>query len=1138
VTDMSDQFLERLNRGPAALLLGQAHLRLGGSLDPFLAAISRKLSVDSLTTLSYSILFTPTASVDPALQEWLDAKSRTFATSPQLDVIAQYAWIGVWCSAIDTLWAEAFENSWREVQKVFSENFHSPDPRNRKRLHCTFLFGSISRVESDERAPLSRLDYLRRRGRSQTLANRIPPVLGPTGTLAIDGYSPYDWFSPEDLVDVVAQMQPGQCHLFTATEDLLAIPEIQELVMHGLLVPHEKSLATILAEGNRAGVVALGTRAEEGDLQRLVPFQEGTRSVPRDIWVTLSSSAHLLDEAVLADPWPLSGDAKYSEFRRFLGNSEGRPDWEGIARGFTFRRDFETALERRVIEYATRRELHDHPIVLHGATGTGKTIALSSLAFRLAKQRTYPVIYIDRRTERFDRRAVDRFCQWAEDQGAPASIVIWDGMNNDLATYEELARYFAGRGRRVVLVVSSYRIMGTQTTRAANVVLAQDELTKGEVSRLDQFLGQFDNSLKTLTRFGMASDSTFFAFLYRLLPPTRAAMRGGLVRELERVERTLAERSASTQGEYEPRTAMGWALLKAGLLPDIGYDQAESIEIAGEEFSAAEDLTSLIMVPAQFGLAIPLELLLRATGQDGYTGLPKLLADIDLVRWVEDRAGNFLLTARSSLEAQIIVRSRLGTAGAEAEYASRLLVEVKDRDIALSGPAEVGFAVNLVRAFAAEGPAAGRYRPEYRTLATALRELREERGQAIPRLMLQEAHLLREWAMRQADDDRESKLRALVDASNILLTALQSEPSASLRSSLNVELASTFGAHAQALSMVPDAVDERIHLFSEARAAALQARAVEASYHPVDVLTWTTMDLIHDGILDEAERAEAIADVLSAFELIDPQELDSSQLERYHRRRQQFAESVGDVHLAEDAFEALASQGSGAGVYLRARAIADPAVIPQPMSARDALNVEAALEYLAQYRDLVLNDVRCLNLQLDLWWILHAKQHPFADERYCVPLNTSEWRQAHTMILELEGTGRTYREVPLLFLRGLAEFHLGDYTSAFDTFSEVEHRSDEVSGRRRIVRSYLASTAGGRPVVYSGTVVWVSDDLRRGEIFVDELRRRVSFIPREFGSRELTHGMGVNDFHIGFNFLGVIADPAGYLPTHRPGNLR
>ncbi len=1144
VTD-DERFLERLSRGPAGLLLGQRHLALGSSADPLLAIIRRKLDLVDKESRTYDVLLSPAVGADSTgFLDWLDTKSRTLAVSEQVETIAQYGWIGVWSSAIDALWADAFENWWREVQKVYSEGYRPPDPRNRRRLHCTFLFGAAGRGEPDERPPLTRLEYLRRRTVAQSLARRIPDAVGPIGTLAIEAYGAGDWFSVEDLIGIVAQMQPGQCHLFAASDELLATPEVRELITHGLLVVHERSLATVLAEGERAGILQLGVPAEEGDLQRIVSFGSQTRSVPRDLWIALSSSGQLLDESILGDPTPLSADAGYAAFRAFLGAADGRPEWEGIARGFAFARGFEAELERRVVECATQRELPEHPIILHGATGTGKTTAMASLAYRLARQREYPVVFVDRRAAQSAQAqgTVDRLCQWAEEEGAPASIVVWDGMH-ELDDYEGKARFFAGRGRRVALVGSTYRIPEARAQRRSNLLLAPGELTSSEIGRLEAFLGKFDQRLGALTRLGAGVDSSFLVFLYRLLPATRAAVRSGVVRELERVERTIVERSRTSDAEYEPHTALGWALLDAGLLPDLGYDRAPDVELARERFSAVEDLTALVMVPGQFGLGVPLELVLRATGQVGYSSLPKLLEDVDLVRWVDDQVGNFLLAARTRLEAQLIVRSRLGTMTGEAAYARRLLVEVRGGDTALTGTAEVDFAIEFVRALGAQGPSPERYVPEYPTIAAALRELREDRGLVNPRLMLQEANLLREWSIKQQrqqwqpEQERGATLRALAEATNILTAALDLLPPerrTPLRSRLEVELASTLAAHAQTLRALPEAAEERVRLFAEARAVALRARAEDQeSYYPIDVLYWATRDAIRGGLLDEEQRADAVAEVLSAFDIIDPLDLDPSQAERYHERRQEFAELIGDPGLAEEAFEALAARGSGAGVYLRARAMADPSSFGRHLLATDVEKLQKALEYLSGYPDLVAGDVRCLNLRFDLWWMLHARQRPFADERYCLPFDGAKWHEALTMIDDLERHGGTYRDVPLLFLRGLAEFHLGDFAGALATFGEVERRSDEIRGRRRIVRAYLASTAEGRPVVYRGTVSWSSNDLRRGEVYVDELRRRVTFIPREFGSRELARGMNLGDFHIAFNFLGVIADPPGYLHARR-----
>ena len=129
-----------------------------------------------------------------------------------------------------------------------------------------------------------------------------------------------------------------------------------------------------------------------------------------------------------------------------------------------------------------------------------------------------------------------------------------------------------------------------------------------------------------------------------------------------------------------------------------------------------------------------------------------------------------------------------------------------------------------------------------------------------------------------------------------------------------------------------------------------------------------------------------------------------------------------------------------------------------------------------------------------------------------------KWREVLAMILDMESVGNTYREVPLLYIRGLSEFHLGDYAAAFETFREVTRRSDEVHGRRRIVRSYLASSTNGRPQTYNGTIRWVSEDQRRGEVFVERIRRSVAFIPREFAGRRLEQGANLGDFHIAFNF--------------------
>jgi hypothetical protein len=180
-------------------------------------------------------------------------------------------------------------------------------------------------------------------------------------------------------------------------------------------------------------------------------------------------------------------------------------------------------------------------------------------------------------------------------------------------------------------------------------------------------------------------------------------------------------------------------------------------------------------------------------------------------------------------------------------------------------------------------------------------------------------------------------------------------------------------------------------------------------------------------------------------------------------------------------------------------------------------------------------DVRCLNLRFDLWWLLNSGERPFSDERECLPFDAGRWSSVVALLRPLERLDTSYRDAQLRFLSGLAQFHLGDFAAAFEIFEEVERQSEDVRGRRRIVRTYLSSTPTGQPVIYRGTVSSVSRDQRRGEVYVEDLRRRVTFIPSEFGARSLQRGDNLGDFHIAFNFLGIIADPPGYLKRRLVG---
>jgi hypothetical protein len=196
---------------------------------------------------------------------------------------------------------------------------------------------------------------------------------------------------------------------------------------------------------------------------------------------------------------------------------------------------------------------------------------------------------------------------------------------------------------------------------------------------------------------------------------------------------------------------------------------------------------------------------------------------------------------------------------------------------------------------------------------------------------------------------------------------------------------------------------------------------------------------------------------------------------------------------------------------------------------------QAAAEYLEENRQAISQDGRSLYLLLRVWWMWKTRKPIFYGERQTVPFTKEDWQYCLRVVEELMAAGAAYNKPLLTYLRGLATFHLDRVQNALDIFKELERESDK-TGRRRIIRSYLASTPDGQPRKYSGEVAWrVEDPFKVGGVEVTQLRLRIHFIPQDFNRPNIRRGESLDEFHIAFNFLGPIADPIGYFKLSRQG---
>lgn len=538
------------------------------------------------------------------------------------------------------------------------------------------------------------------------------------------------------------------------------------------------------------------------------------------------------------------------------------------------------------------------------------------------------------------------------------------------------------------------------------------------------------------------------------------------------------------------------------------------------------------MVPGRFGLQVPVEVLLRSLGRVAISNFQSIFFGIDLFRWSEDNLQNIWVGSRHPLEAKLIAQTRLGGPSTEIEYAKKLLLNTKAGDNLLE-TSELQFAADLVRNLGPNGPEGKLYQKHYLELADTIQTIRDSNGVVSPRLSLQEASLLREAMVSKfvPEDDLEARLALLKRAENILNDALRDigdgKRQARLKSMLQLELASTLGTRAREFLRAQFETSLILDEFHKSRTAAMRARALQPEdFFPIDVIAWSTKDLLTHGHLDSSTRMEVIADLFNTFALCEGDEIGPRDREKLERRRAEFGYLLGNDDLKDDALEKLVKAGSTAGYYLTAIHVAkELAPSVDNVSEAQIENCARAAKYLRENLDAIKGDGKCLYLLLRYWWTANSRLPFYPSERSTIPFTKAQWKEALELLEMLVAADEQFSNPSVYYLRAICNWHLEYFDNATTIWRELEQLSDRVTGRRRVMKTYLASSSTGQPMVFHGTVDWISDDGSKGFIFVEGLRQKIAFFPRDFNLDDIRKDESLSEFHIAFNYIAPTADP-------------
>lgn len=1132
--DAVELFATALREGrPVVLFAGQSFGTLGLGSNAVLDALLDHLACDERSSGWRAALAKGMTDAD---MEWLSERFDRSVPSDAALRAFDIAWSAVFTSSIDPRFARRFATRGRQPEPVLSRGTYARVSRSRSRPPIHYLLGKSDDPIIDVRAPRTKADLKRRIASHTTeLLNRVAETATARGLIIVAGYDPKTDWLPLDALLAPLSDQVGTRVLWFGDVSECASDLANEMISKGSLVATSTTLGSAIAKLQVEGHIDIAGSAAP-DEPGMVSIDQGALDLTPALRLRVEASAVIVDDQWTEEPEGLDGPTLDEAFRRFHGDLGGfRALVEGVARGFAIERDFEADLWKTFEVVLRRLSQSDGLIVVHGQSGTGKSIAVARLTLRIRRQLRIPVLAAMSRIPTY--ADIDAFCSEAERAGALATVLICDASQTP-SRYRDLASALQSRGRRLLVVGTSYRIDDRSRAGLRQFVEAPSNVSTTESSALTGLVSRFGHSGSFVGN-PSAEGPSILAMLYRNLSAGRERIAAGVSGEARAVESLVRERA---QRAPTPRhhSALAEQLIAAGIAdPSFAlFQDEERLAALGQD--AAGRLIDYVMAAGRLNCPVPLNLVMRTLGQGPLSinldQIVHLFADLDLFRWraSDGEGADLLISPRLQLEAELICRRRLGDRTHEIERLIELIRCV--RPAGVDRASERNFLLDLLQRLDRGGPRGNEYRSGYLAFADALRDLRERNDVVDAALMLRECVFRRQavWSLdgrdpieERTEDERISILnaaRATVEKALQLIDSEEIHASKRTRLNLTGERASIYGY--LAVQRGRSAGSEGFWSdYLAAKAASARAVALSDDYHPIDIALWTSSDVLRGAKLSEDQRAEVLADLYAALDLVDTSMLTADQQVRYFERRDRVAAVMGDNDMSTDTLIRLESVAPAAATYLIAKRRAGPIdALESPFDEDMRALAGTTANYLSARADAGAGgDSRCQRLLIRLRWAQATGEHLLRNERGRTPADPDVIGELLSTVSALnEQLGPSARNQER-YLEAVLSWLARDVRRAIEIWRSLS-RDTEYEDRSRVIRRLLMTDQKGLPVRFRGRVEGVkgTDDWR---VRVEGMNVQVALLAREFRDEDLAHGRELRDFGIAFNYVGPIADP-------------
>ena len=1068
--------------------------------------------------------------------------------------LIQSGWRCIFTAQKAADFADAFSIKDRQVRQILSADEYEAEVTKLDRGNPMLVFiNGLDAALGDTEVDDDIEAFLAQGAERESLIAKLEKLLssGLMVELVMVGYDPdnNEDITPKDLYSIVKNLNDNRIKIYGLSEDR----ENHRIIRH----LEDKGYITVFSQD-------LGKEMEK----HAAPMYEYDDVViptePEEYKhsVYINGAPKIIDPATCRDfdkygrvlslhemhTAPISRMMQVDYFYKFLKYSPNAPQWYGYSprNGFSVHREFEDELYRAVVEGLESNS--EIPIILSGQTSSGKSVALSSLAYKIFNAHRYPVVYVNNPDVVFSINtpagiSLDNLLKEMRDCGGRTLVVLdWSVFNlqrSDLI--RRISDAYINRGHNVLFVASAmhteglekrYRIIQAPIALSENEKKAFKELVVDKAklprNKVEQWMKANEN------------DNGLLSMLYRLIYELRPQLEHGIRKEinlaLEDTKQELERLDAPIPKE-QPLTAFAAALMAAGYIKQRDEeaeqlsDQKQTIIDSLHPFCKSVAVATLFKLRMPMTLAIKLLKIPDCENADAYRtavfSAPWIFSAMDDDKY---SPGAYYVSFRDPVDAAIYLTS-IGVSEADRlEIIAHIIASINSDDSPYYND-EVRFLERLIRMV---GPNSDdeRVRSNWKwnygdgcpAVIDALQALRQN-GIVEPQLVAQEITYIREYYGQVNSDDLNRE--ALSTASCWLEKAISiarevrdvadyvdGAPFAhqGILDSITVE--SIFAelryedclARAQELD-IPLSQSEGFTLSTYDQRFSTLMEVID--YQPDNSYAYTALlssflKRYQRIVVEKDERFfKDMSDILAVVDATEATIPAVEQNEHYQKLKNQYFQFFDQVNKdserASQYFDKLLLMGSPVGIHMKARTILRNAYVNCNEAIRGRSAHDACVEALGvlecpEYAPILRGHAASQFLRLQLTWLIRNKQPIFDHERQVTYMNQTDWAQLYGICRQILYTSTgdkvdSHYNATVRYIMALSCAQLERYDEAVALWTDIPENAIHTSSRQRTW--HVLSTPDGTPLMYEGT--FNRRGLQERRLYVKGMERPVLF---------------------------------------------